>query len=254
MDAPFSTTVFALALARMLGVALAIPNPIARLVGHWRFRIAFAGIVALMITPVCQVEPSLQAAAWPVFGLKLANEFLVGLVLGVGVHVLFAGVQVAAQLISSASGLSLGGWLGGDQTSAPLTRLLDNLSLAIFLVIGGHRMVMEVVLSSLRAAPVGLCQFQHGLIDSLAALLSLSFALGLRAAIPVLASLMLAVCVVGVLARFLPRFQMFVSSASLNSVVLFGALFVFMGTVGWTLQDQMPVYLERLVSCMSASY
>lgn len=252
-DTPLSAT-FALALARLLGVAMSIPHPLGRYAGNWRFRIAFAIVVAAMITPACQIDSTWSDSSWSQWGLQLVNEWLVGLVLGVGVHVLFAGVQVAGQLISTASGLSLGSLLGSGETGAPLTRLLDYLSLAIFLVIGGHRMVMEVILTSLREAPLGLCQVGHDLIESLASLLSLSFALGLRAAFPVLAALLLAICIVGVVARFLPRFQIFVSSANMNSVVLMGALFVFMGTVGWTLQEQMPLYLERLVSCLRQSY
>ena len=237
----------------MLGVAMSIPHPLGRCAGIWRFRIAFALIVAAMITPVCEVSGSCSAS-WSQWLVQLANEWLVGLVLGVGVHVLFAGVQVAGQLISSASGLSLVGFLGSEGTGAPLTKLLDYLSLAIFLAIGGHRIVMGIILTSLHEAPLGLCHVRQDLVESMASLLSLSFALGLRAAFPVLAALLLAICIVGVVARFLPRFQIFVSSASMNSVVLMGALFVFMGTIGWTLQEQMPLYLERLVTCLGQSY
>jgi flagellar biosynthetic protein FliR len=167
--------------------------------------------------------------------------------------VLFAGVQVVSQVLSTASGMSLGSMVSGGPQAAPLTRFLDYLSMAIFLGIGGHRMVMAVILTTMREVPLGSCSFHQELVGSLASLLSLSFALGLRASFPVLVSLLTAIIVVGVLSRFLPRFQMFVSAAGLNSMVLVGSLFLFMGTVGWSLQEQIPVYLERLVACLETS-
>lgn len=255
---PILSAVFLLAFARLLGVAIALPHVAGRSVTGLRFRIAGALLLALLIAPTCRLGAELHGAAWnsagrDVFVLACCSELLVGVVLGVGVHVLFAGVQVVSQVLSTASGMSLGSLIGGGPQAAPLTRFLDYLSMAIFLVIGGHRMVMDMILTTMREVPLGCSSFHQELVGSLASLLTLSFALGLRASFPVLVSLLTAIIVVGVLSRFLPRFQMFVSAAGLNSVVLVGSLFVFMGTVGWSLQEQIPVYLERLVACLETS-
>ena len=41
------------------------------------------------------------------FGRLLVNEVLVGLLLGLGINILFSGVQVAGQVVSQLSGMSL---------------------------------------------------------------------------------------------------------------------------------------------------
>ncbi len=249
---PSLTAVFLLVCARLLGVAIALPTGADRMIAGWRFRVAAAFLLALMVAPVCQLGDEVDPDNRTTLCLAIGTELLVGLVLGVGVHVLFAGVQVVSQVLSTASGLSLGAILGGP-TGAPLTRFLDYFSLAIFLVIGGHRLVIDVLLTTLREIPLGSCSFHSELVGSLASLLTLSFALGLRASFPVLVSLLTAIIVVAVLSRFLPRFQIFMSAAGLNSIVLIGSLFLFMGSVGWTLQEQIPFYMERLVTCLETS-
>ena len=250
---PSFLAVFLLAFARLAGVAIALPSIAGRSITQLRFRLAAASLLALWVTPIGRLPEELMGADAIQLVTRCGSELLVGLVLGVGVYILFVGVQVVSQVLSNASGLSLGSFMAGDPASAPLTRFLDQLSLAMFLVIGGHRMVMEVILTTMREVPLGGGHFHQELIESLASLLTLSFALGLRASFPVLVSLLTATIAVGALSRFLPRFQMFVSAAGINGVVLVGSLFLFMGTVGWTLQDQIPVYLERLVACLETA-
>ncbi len=254
-DVPVSplTAVFVLALGRLLGVALALPNIASRSISGLRFRIAAAFLLALLIAPACQLGTQVDASQRNQVVVAGFTELLVGVVLGVGVNVMFAGVQVVSQVLGTASGLSIGSFLGNGAAGSPLTQFLDYLSLAIFLAIGGHRMVVDVLLTTMREVPLGTSAFHTDLIGALASLLTLSFAMGLRASFPVLISLLTAIIVVGALSRFLPRFQVFVSAAGLNAAVLIGSLFIFMGTIGWSLQEQIPLYLERLVACLATS-
>ncbi len=72
-----------------------------------RVRALLAVTMSLLVTPV-YLSASLPPVTETVeYGRLLANEALVGLLLGLGINILFSGVQVAGQIVSQMSGLSL---------------------------------------------------------------------------------------------------------------------------------------------------
>ena len=71
----------------------------------------------------------------------MANEVAIGLLLGLGVIILFSGVQVAGQIVSQMSGMSLADVFdpGFDENVSVFTQLFYFLTMAVFVAIGGHR-------------------------------------------------------------------------------------------------------------------
>ena len=77
---------------------------------------------------------------------------------GLGVMIILSGVQLAGQIISQMGGMSLAEVLNPDlDTDVPLlSQVLNMFALAIFVTIGGHRMVLGGLLDTFAAMPARL--------------------------------------------------------------------------------------------------
>ena len=165
-----------------------------------RVRALLAVILAALIAPgqwAAHVEIPGETVGWLVL---IGGELLVGACLGLGVTTLFSGVQMAGELISRAGGLTLSDVF--DPTfneDVPLfSRLFLLLATAIFVCMGGHRVVMAGLLDTFRAIPPGgglasilapsaaggAPAFLQTLVATFLAILSESFQLGVRVCTP----------------------------------------------------------------------
>ena len=116
---------------------------------------------------------------------------LLGLVLGLGVTILLSAAQVAGQLIAQLSGLSLAEVFDPDfDASLPVfSRFLHLVTVAVYLVIGGHRWLMAGLLDTFAAVPLGKGRPTGSAAEALLALLTESFSLGIRAAAPAIVAI-----------------------------------------------------------------
>src|SRR4029079_11513375 len=122
------------------------------------------------------------------YGRLLASEALVGLLLGFGMNILFSGIQVAGQIVSQLSGLSLAEVFspGFEEDVSVFSQLFYFLTLAVFFAVGGHRIVMQALLDTFAAAPPGHAELGKNFVEVLVGILSQSFVLGVRAAAPLM--------------------------------------------------------------------
>ena len=128
--------------------ALAVPKNVLAIM-------AFA--LALLVAPT-QIDITAAAPATSIdWVLSLAVELLAGLALGLGTAILVAGAQLAGQLIAQLSGLSLAEVFDPNLgAEVPLfAQLLGLFTVAVYLLIGGHRWLLAGLLDSFRALPVG---------------------------------------------------------------------------------------------------
>ena len=89
--------------------------------------------------------------------ILVANDALVGLLLGLGLMILVSGVQVAGQVINQMSGISLADVFnpGFDADVPVFSQLLYFVTLAAFVIVGGHRMLLEALLGLLSGHATG---------------------------------------------------------------------------------------------------
>ncbi|MEX2170859.1 MAG: flagellar biosynthetic protein FliR [Pirellulales bacterium] len=182
------------------------------------------------------------------FSLLMVNEVLVGLLLGVGVTILFTGVQLAGHLISQLSGLSLAEVFDPaiEEQASVFTQLFYFLTLAMFVALGGHRLVMQALLDTFVWAPPGHAELGDNYIEAVVTLLTQSFRLGIRAAAPLMASLLLATVLLGLIGRTLPQINVLVLGFGVNSLLTLAMLLITIGGVAWTFQEPLTATLEVL--------
>jgi flagellar biosynthetic protein FliR len=189
------------------------------------------------------------------YGRMLASEALVGLLLGFGMNILFSGIQVAGQIVGQLSGLSLAEVFspGFEEDVSVFSQLFYFLTLAVFVAVGGHRIMTEALLDTFAAAPPGHAALGSNFVDVLVSVLTQSFQLGIRAAAPLMVALLLSNLVLGLISRTLPQINVIVVGFSVNSLLVMALMFLSVGAVAWTFQDPTLEVLQHLREAMLVS-
>lgn len=248
--------VFVLILTRISGLVVSAPV-LGLKVAPIQVRAFLAVSLAIMVTPfhwqaIAQIPLSTLGLA-----AMLAQELLLGLSLGLAILVLFSGLHVTGQIMGQLSGMSLAESYDPSQdASVPIfTEIFDKVTLAIFVIIGGHRELMQVLLDTFRWMPPGKSALGETLVDALTEVTCNSLALGIRAAAPALVSLLLANLVLGLISRTLPQLNVMAVGFGLNIMIVMVVAAASLGAVAWLFQeaswdtiDRMREALEGLVT------
>jgi flagellar biosynthesis protein FliR len=192
-------------------------------------------------------------------------ELVVGVFLGMGITILLSGIQLAGELMSRIGGLAMSDIFDPTlDTEVPLfSRLMGLVSTAVFLGIGGHRLLMSGLLDTFSsippggflaavfeqaqsAAPAGNAWLQS-LLETFVLLISESFQLGIRASIPVVTAVLLATLVLGLISRTLPQLNVLVVGFGVNSMLTFAILSVTLGTGVLIFSGQIEPTIETIL-------
>ena len=217
-----------------------------------RVRALLAVALAVLITPTQWAVPVQDPGTTINYLVFLASELLIGLSLGLGIMILFSGIYLAGQVIGRIGGLFLADVFDpSSETSIPLfSRLMLLVTLTVFVLIGGHRMVMAALLDTFQTIPPGSGAVPTSLAHTFVLLLAQSFALAIRAAAPVVTSLLLSTLVMGLISRTLPQLNILAVGFGMNSMLAFGVLGLTLGAAAWIFQNQIEPVLELVLEAL----
>ena len=213
--------VFLLVLTRIGGLITTAPVLGAQ-AAPMRIRALLAIALALLTAPVYAYSHVELPANLMQFGALIAAEASIGAVLGLGVFILFTGVQVVGQVAGQMSGMHLANSVDPNfqEESAVFGQLLNLVAVAAFLAIGGHRQLIGALLETFHWMPPGQAVFPASATEALVEMTSQSFLLGVRAGAPIIASLTIAIVVMGLLSRTLPQLNIIAVGFSVNAMVM----------------------------------
>lgn len=242
---PDQFLIFALVLIRISGLVVTAPIFGDRAVPP-RVRTLLAVGLAFLITPTQLNADIPQPANLLGFAMLAGGELLVGLTLGLGVMLLFSGAQIAGQLISHLSGMALADvFQPGLDSSIPVySHLLYLVSLTVFVLIDGHRMVMTGLLSAFTAVPPGSAGIPLSAAEAFTDLLTQSFIVGIRTAAPITVAQLLGTLVLGLISRTLPQLNVLVLGFGINALVTLSLVMFTLAGMVWVFDSQMEMMLE----------
>jgi flagellar biosynthetic protein FliR len=216
---------FGLVLARVSGAALGLPF--------------FAGsnapapvraILLILLTAAMYsgARPHLGAPPSEVadFIFAFLREFVVGLALGLVVRVVFAAIELAAQLIATQLGLTYGSIIHPEtEHSEPsIVTLFHALGVLLFLAFDGHHLFLRSVQDSFALGPPGsagsLAEFASALVAYGGAL----FKIGVQLSAPIVAAVLLSNVGLALASRATPQLGVFQLSFGVTILVGFAAL------------------------------
>lgn len=215
-------------------------------------RAGFAVILTAIVTPF--VTPSIAPALNQVKGdpidivLLLANQILIGLMLGfVGAFIFYA-IESAGRILDTQRGSNMSDIVApqsGERTS-PAGQFLMMVALMILVGTGQHMLILEGLIDSfrifpatisldwigdpLRASATGKPEF-YGVIAQFAKLSGDSLLLTLKIAAPTMISLMLADVLLGIINRGAPQVNVFALSQVIKGPIGIAALMVAIGVI-----------------------
>ena len=218
-------------------------------------RALLAIAISLVLTPMFWGQPIPQPENLLILGSLLAREAMLGLALGLAVLILLSGMQLAGQIISQTSGLTLADVANPTfDTSVPLfSQILEMLAVAIFFLVGGHRQVIDALLRSFTWLPPGHGRLPDSLLEALSAITSQSFEVGIRASAPVMVSILLATLVVALISRTLPQLNAVAVGLNFNSLIVLGMFALCLGSAAWVFQDALTDSIDSITTTLAPS-
>lgn len=175
-----------------------------------RVRLAVGLIVTLAVVPTLPPMPAVPAGSWLGFAI-LAQQIVIGLMLGLSLRIAFAAIDVAGELIGMQMSLSFAMFYDPQNAgqSPVVAEFLGLVAMLIFLALNGHLLTLAALAESFRLLPVGTVPFGTGGIGALLTWSSVMFSFGILLALPLITALLIANLAMGVLARVAPQLNIF---------------------------------------------
>jgi flagellar biosynthetic protein FliR len=199
---------FALALARIGGVAMLLPG-VGETVVPATLRAGFAVALTLLLLPSISLP-----AGQPDFLLlaaELAHELAVGIWLGLMARLFVLSLPIAGQIISYQIGLSSvitpNQDLGAESTL--LSTVFGVFATTLILATGLYALPLQALVASYHILPVGLDFPAGGALHIAQVLTAQSFALGVQLAMPFLLAGLLWQAGLAVITKLVPQVQIF---------------------------------------------
>jgi flagellar biosynthetic protein FliR len=175
-----------------------------------RARVALAVLVVVCAQASLPPMPVIALDSAAAFGAVL-QQFVIGVSLGFAVRIVFAAVEFAGELVGLQMGLNYASFFdpaSGGQITA-VSRFFGTSVAFLFIVINGHLLVVQAVVGSFHAFPLG--------EEPLAFVQRLQphrwgadvFSLGLSIALPMIAMLLFVNLVLGVISRVASQMNVF---------------------------------------------
>lgn len=237
---------FVLVLTRMGVMMMAMPA-IADGV-PMRVRAILAIGLTMLLMPLLQTPSTLQIQNLTMFVVAAVREAALGMMLGLVVRLLVTGLQIIGELASSGGGLQLGDSLDpATRSSVPtISRIVGLLVTAVMISIGGHRMMIESLLDSFRAMPVGNIRFEIGMLELVVFELGSGISAGIRAGGPLVAAMLLSNLVTALISRTLPQLNILAVGLPINAMTLLVVACLTLGGAAWIFEDAMLESFARL--------
>ena len=194
----------------------------APLLGHRNlpatFKVGVAFFLAVVFYPLLKPFNFVAIRETAPLIVAVIQELAVGLLLGFTALLVFAGIQFAAELISFQMGFTFANVVDPQFSGqiSVFTQFQDLLVLFFFLSLNGHHLFLRALGESMQLVPPLGASFGPGLVGQLMASAGRLFAVGVQMAAPVVAAIVLANLVLGVLARTVPQMNILMVGFSLT--------------------------------------
>ncbi|MGO2146286.1 MULTISPECIES: flagellar biosynthetic protein FliR [Halomonas] len=173
-------------------------------------KVGIAALVTIVIAPILPAMPNVAIMSWAGIGI-MVEQIVIGLAIGLVMHIIFAVVQAAGEYIGLQMGLAFATFFDASSGTniMVLSRILYMITLLMFLAFNGHLMVLETLIMSFETLPIGIAGLNPGAFDLLARYAGTIFAAGMLLALPVVGALLIINLCLGILNRSAPQLTVF---------------------------------------------
>ena len=173
-----------------------------------RVRIVTGFVLTWMVYPfieVPQVDPFTVGAIYGLF-----NEVTVGALMGVTLQIVSAAIIVSGHAVSSSMGLGMANMVDPNLGNVPtLSQFLLIIGLLVFLALGGHLVLISILVQSFTSIPVGSGLLSMNAISGFLTWSSQIFIGAVIMVLPVMLGLLMINGCLGVISRASPSLNVF---------------------------------------------
>lgn len=191
--------------------------------------------VVLAIAVTFAMMPGIEGQTWPApwtpaGSVLVANEVLVGIVLGTAVRLAFVALEACGNLLAQLMGLSFSAMI--DPASGAETPVIGQfytvLATLMYLSLDAHLALFQLLWRSFEVVPIGVSLAGLFNTAALVQMLDEIFAVGVLLALPLAAALLIVNLGFGVLSRVAPQMNLFAVGLPIST--LFGVILLLFGT------------------------
>lgn len=202
---------FLLVIGRMSGLFIVSPVFSGRQIPI-QVKILLILFLSGMVTFINPIRAGVPITNSGMFLLALGLEILVGYTLGFVAYVIFAGIQLAGQLMDMQMGFGIVNVI--DPQSGTQVPLIGNFqylaAIMVFLGMNGHHLLLRALNDSYQLIPVLGASFDGQILEFIMEMGAYMFVIALKLAAPVVAALFMADLALGFIARTVPQMNVFV--------------------------------------------
>jgi flagellar biosynthetic protein FliR len=209
------------------------------------------------IAPALPPMPAIPLFSLASFGIML-QQILIGIAMGLVLRIMIAVVQTAGEFISMQMGLGFATFFQPDAgtNTMVLSRLLELLTLLMFLAMDGHLITIEILAWTFEVLPIGSTSIDATFAETLARWGGTIFSSGLLMAIPIVTALLLINLSLGILNRASPQLSIFSVGFPMTltaGLVLITALIPDMGGFWSDLFEQQLRFMQGMIEQMAGT-
>lgn len=181
-------------------------------------KVGLALVVSLMLVPLVRVE--VNGALFEPLGFifYLIAELMIGLILGLTVKLIFAGIQLAGEFMGYQMGLAMASMFDpqSGMNSTVVAEFNYLLGLLFFLSLDGHHWFFKTLVESFREISPGTLHLRESLYTYFVALSGKMFVIAVKLVAPVTAIILFTQIALGLTAKLVPQINLLMASFPLT--------------------------------------
>ncbi|MBM9616491.1 flagellar biosynthetic protein FliR [Desulfobulbus rhabdoformis] len=243
---------FFICLARVMALVTAIPV-FAGIQMTARIKIGIAVMTSLLLFPAMLPYMPQAPLSLTGFAIIIVNEVIVGTMIALVSQMVIAAASFGGTVIGYQMGFAAANIFDPQTTQqlSLMSQFINVLALLAFLSFNVHHYYFQAMVDSFRLLPPGFLDFSGGAVEELMRLGSRMFSLGIKFSAPVLALLLLANLVLGILARVFPQLNVFMISFPLNIGISFLVIGLTLGATFSVLRREFDTMIEHILQVLS---
>ncbi|MFT4607519.1 MAG: flagellar biosynthetic protein FliR [Gammaproteobacteria bacterium] len=175
-----------------------------------RIKIITTFAISMVVLPLLPPVPEVEALSLP--GLYISvQQILIGFAMGFTLQLVFGALMIAGEVIAMSMGLGFASMIDPNNgVSVPvIAQLLVIVGTLLFLALGGHLMLIQLVVNSFQSLPIAPTGIERESFWAIASWGSQMFIGAIWVAIPAIISMLVVTLALGVMTRAAPQLNIF---------------------------------------------
>ncbi|MEG0307341.1 MAG: fused FliR family export protein/FlhB family type III secretion system protein [Clostridium sp.] len=202
-------------------------------------KIGLGLILSIILSPLINREALPETIGTATLIILMGKEVIIGLALGYIINLMFSVIQMAGQMMDFSMGFSMMSLFDpvAGETISIMGRLMYWTCLAVFMLVDGHLIIIECLIDSFRAVPVGTVIFTTDHATYIIHVIFEFFTIGFKVALPIIVIILITEIALGLVSRVMPQ---------LNAMILGMPIKIFVGLM--TFSISIPIIMKIIVS------